>query len=84
MATVKIYDGATMLGSATASGSGAWSFTTAALSFGVHNLTETATDVAGNTSAASSAFGGNAQHQRDRDRVASDRQAWPNGNQFFP
>ena len=30
-ATVKVYDGATLLGSATANGSGAWSFTTAAL-----------------------------------------------------
>ena len=52
--TVKIYDGATLLGSVTASASRAWSFTTAALSTGTHNLTETATDVAGNTSAASS------------------------------
>ena len=31
-ATVKVYDGATLLGSATANGSGAWSYTTAALS----------------------------------------------------
>ena len=29
--TVKVYDGATLLGSATANGSGAWSYTTAAL-----------------------------------------------------
>ena len=29
--TVKVYDGATLLGTATANGSGAWSFTTAAL-----------------------------------------------------
>ena len=52
--TVKVYDGATLLGSATANGSGAWSYTTAALSNGTHNLTATATDAAGNTGVASS------------------------------
>ena len=52
--TVKVYDGATLLGSATANGSGAWSYTTAALANGAHSLTATATDAAGNTSAASS------------------------------
>ena len=55
-ATVKVYDGVTLLGSATANGAGAWSFTTAALTNGTHSLTATATDVAGNTSAASSAL----------------------------
>src|SRR6187399_1228711 len=55
-ATVKVYDGATLLGSATANGAGAWSFTTAALTNGAHSLTATATDVAGNTSTASSAL----------------------------
>src|SRR6185436_13719440 len=55
-ATVKVYDGATLLGSATANGAGAWSFTTGALANGGHSLTATATDVAGNTSAASSAL----------------------------
>ena len=54
--TVKLYDGATLLGSVTANGSGAWSYTTAALSNGAHSLTATATDVAGNTGAASSAL----------------------------
>ena len=52
--TVKVYDGATLLGSATANGSGAWSYTTAALGNGTHNLTATATDAAGNTGVASS------------------------------
>ena len=47
--TVKVYDGATLLGSATANGSGAWSYTTAALTDGAHSLTATATDAAGNT-----------------------------------
>ena len=54
--TVKLYDGATLLGSATANGSGAWSFTTAALTNGTHSLTATATDAAGNTGAASTAL----------------------------
>src|SRR5664280_2861143 len=54
--TVKVYDGATLLGSATANGSGAWSYTTAALNNGAHSLTATATDVAGNTGVASSAL----------------------------
>ena len=47
--TVKVYDGATLLGSATANGTGAWSYTTAALANGAHSLTATATDAAGNT-----------------------------------
>ena len=55
-ATVKVYDGANLLGSATADGSGNWSYTTAALANGAHSLTATATDVAGNTSAASTAL----------------------------
>src|SRR4029079_7476205 len=55
-ATVKVYDGVTLLGSATANGAGTWSFTTAALANGAHSLTATATDVAGNTSAASAAL----------------------------
>jgi hypothetical protein len=54
--TVKVYDGATLLGSATANGSGAWSYTTAALSNGAHSLTATASDAAGNTGVASSAL----------------------------
>ena len=54
--TVKVYDGATLLGSATANGSGAWSYTTAALTNGGHNLTATATDAAGNTGVASTAL----------------------------
>ena len=54
--TVKVFDGATLLGSATANGTGAWSFTTAALANGAHNLTATATDTAGNTGVASAAL----------------------------
>ena len=55
--TVKVYDGATLLGSATANGSGAWSYTTAALANGAHSLTATATDAAGNIGVASAALG---------------------------
>ena len=41
--TVKVYDGATLLGSAVANGSGAWTYTTAALANSTHSLTATAT-----------------------------------------
>ena len=54
--TVKVFDGATLLGSAVANGSGAWSYTTAALANGAHSLTATATDAAGNTGVASAAL----------------------------
>ena len=50
---VKVYDGSTYLGSAIASG-GTWSFTpSTSLLAGVHTITVTATDAAGNTSDAS-------------------------------
>src|SRR5262249_33028701 len=54
--TVKVFDGGTLLGNATANGSGAWSFTTPPRTDGVHSFTAVAVDVAGNTSAASSAL----------------------------
>jgi Big-like domain-containing protein len=53
--TVTVFDGTTALGTATANGSGAWNYTTKALSTGDHSFTATATDVAGNTSSASAA-----------------------------
>jgi VCBS repeat-containing protein len=55
--TVKVYDGGSLLGTATMTG-GNWSYTTSALSAGVtpHSLTAIATDAAGNVGAASSAF----------------------------
>ncbi|MFL7889265.1 BapA/Bap/LapF family large adhesin [Enterobacter pseudoroggenkampii] len=54
-ATVRIYDGITLVGTVTADGSGNWTLpqTTTALAEGTHNLTATATDAAGNTSVAS-------------------------------
>ena len=54
--TVNVYDGATLLGTATANVSGAWSFTTATLADGAHAFTAKATDAAGNISAASAAL----------------------------
>src|SRR5262249_13792352 len=46
-ATVKIYDGATLLGSTTANGSGAWRYTTPALSNPTQSLPPAPTDAAG-------------------------------------
>src|SRR5262249_51106194 len=48
--TVKVFDGAALLGSTSANGSGAWSFTAPLLGGGVHIFTAFATDVAANTS----------------------------------
>ncbi|WP_246623954.1 Ig-like domain-containing protein [Sphingomonas colocasiae] len=56
-ATISIYDNGTLLGTTTANGSGAWSFTPAtALGQGAHSFTATATDAAGNVSAPSAAY----------------------------
>jgi hypothetical protein len=51
--TVQLYEGKTLLGSATADDAGNWSVTTGALSRGSHTFTATATDAEGNTSALS-------------------------------
>jgi hypothetical protein len=53
---VSIYDGATLLGSAAANGTGAWSFTTGTLADAIHSLTARSSDAAGNASAASAAL----------------------------
>ncbi|MCA6119976.1 hypothetical protein J6524_34710 [Bradyrhizobium sp. WSM 1738] len=50
---VKVFDGTTQIGTATANSSGAWSYSTGVLAAGSHSLTAKATDAAGNTSAAS-------------------------------
>lgn len=50
--TVNIYDGSTLIGTATVGEDGTWSFTTDVLAEGEHSLTVTVTDAAGNTSAA--------------------------------
>ncbi|WP_460825104.1 Ig-like domain-containing protein, partial [Massilia solisilvae] len=54
-ATVKLYgnDGTTVYGTTTAAGDGSWSITTIPLPTNVHRLRATATDAAGNESAAS-------------------------------
>ncbi|MDR3660194.1 MAG: Ig-like domain-containing protein, partial [Mycobacterium sp.] len=51
--TITVYDGTTAVGTGSTNSSGSWSVTTSALSTGSHNLTATATDVAGNVSALS-------------------------------
>ena len=53
--TIKVFDGSTQIGSATANSSGAWTYTTSALTDGEHVLTATATNSSGQTSAASAA-----------------------------
>ena len=57
-AAVTLYDtnGTTVLGTATADGSGNWSIVSATLSTGVHTLTAKQTDLAGNVSAISTAL----------------------------
>ena len=51
---VGVYDGTKLLGTANANSSGAWSYTTGTLVDATYNFTAKATDVAGNTSVASS------------------------------
>jgi Ca2+-binding RTX toxin-like protein len=58
LSTVKIYDGATLLGTVKANASGRWAldFAKVVLADGVHQLTATATDAVGNTSVGSLPF----------------------------
>ncbi|QDF36263.1 heparin lyase I family protein [Bradyrhizobium symbiodeficiens] len=53
--TITVYDGSTLLGTATANSAGVWTYQTSSLTDGAHSFTATAT-VSGVTSAASSAF----------------------------
>ena len=53
--TVKIYDGATQIGTTTASSTGSWDYITSVLNNAKHVLTATATNSSGQTSAASGA-----------------------------
>ncbi|WP_406665700.1 Ig-like domain-containing protein [Gallaecimonas sp. GXIMD1310] len=55
-ATVRIFDGASQVGSGVANSSGNWSITTSTLSDGSHSLTAKQLDSAGNLSAASTAL----------------------------
>jgi hypothetical protein len=54
--TVEVFDGTKQIGTTKANGSGAWNYTTAALSDGNHSLTAKDTDSSGHTSSASSAL----------------------------
>jgi hypothetical protein len=54
--TITIKDGTTVLGTAVVATDGTWTFTSPVLTDGVHQITTTATDTAGNTSAASPAL----------------------------
>jgi hypothetical protein len=54
--TITIKDGTTVLGTAVVAPNGTWTFTSPVLTDGVHQITTTATDTAGNTSAASPAL----------------------------
>ncbi len=51
--TVKVFDGTTQVGTATANSSGAWSYTTTALTDGNHSLTAQVTNSYGSTSTSS-------------------------------
>ncbi|WP_106604257.1 Ig-like domain-containing protein, partial [Chitinophaga ginsengisoli] len=53
---VTVYDGATQIGTATTNASGQWTLTAPTLSTTLHNITVTATDVAGNVSVSSDPF----------------------------
>src|SRR6185437_12168384 len=54
--TVTVFDGVTQLGTATADGSGNWTFDTSTLSDGAHSFTAKTADAAGNQSGASAAL----------------------------
>ncbi|MDO9103693.1 MAG: Ig-like domain-containing protein [Methylovulum sp.] len=54
--TVTIFNGVVLLGTALAGSDGKWSFAAPTLINGIHNFRATATDAAGNTSSASSAY----------------------------
>ncbi|WP_172451962.1 Ig-like domain-containing protein, partial [Sphingobium sp. SA916] len=55
--TVSVYDGSTLLGTATADASGNWNFTpTAPLGEGAHSFTAVGVDAAGNASIASAPY----------------------------
>jgi hypothetical protein len=54
--TVKVYDGTTQIGTATAGSTGGWTFTANNLATGSHSITAKAMDAAGNTGNASSAI----------------------------
>ena len=54
--TITLYEGSTILGTGTIAANGSWSVTTSTLGNGVHNISATFRDLAGNESAQSSAL----------------------------
>ena len=79
--TVKVYDGTTLLGSAVANVSGAWTFATSVLADGNHSFTATATDGSGNTSCALECHGCNCRHRSagysdDQPAIGRQRRRW--------
>ncbi|WP_345946590.1 Ig-like domain-containing protein [Bradyrhizobium sp. 150] len=54
--TVKVYDGSTQIGTATANSSGSWDYITSVLTDAKHALTATATNASGQTGVASAAL----------------------------
>ena len=55
-ALVRLYDGLTQIGTAFANGAGNWSIISSPLAIGVHSITATATDTAGNVSSLSASL----------------------------
>ena len=76
--TVKLFDGSTAIGTATANASGVWTFTTG-FSNGVHIYTATASDVAGNISSASAATSVSASGANDTVTGRCDRAGQQHG-----
>jgi hypothetical protein len=74
-ATVKLYDGATLVGTGTADGTGNWSIATNTLAEGAHSITAIATDAAGNTGTASGALGITIDHTQPTLVITSDKAA---------
>jgi hypothetical protein len=55
-ASISVYNNGALLGTTSANGAGAWSYTATALADGSHGFTATATDAAGNISALSTSY----------------------------
>lgn len=69
--TVKIFDGATLVGTVVAGANGSWSYTSSTLSDATHSFSVQATDAAGNASVRSSGFNITVDTVAPRPTVAS-------------
>ncbi|MGY4286404.1 hypothetical protein ACVWXO_005624 [Bradyrhizobium sp. LM2.7] len=78
--SIKLYEGTTLLGTATVASDGDWSVTTPNLKHGSHTFTATATDAAGNTSALSQPIdppiGSHSANSTSTVEVTNVRQHW--------